>query len=426
MKPYLAKDKKKVSIIAGVIGNVIEWYDFALYGYMAAIISHLFFPNESRAISLLSTYGIFAAGFVMRPFGSAVFGWLGDTIGRSKTMLISVAVMMIPTFLLGLLPAYSSIGIFAPILLVVLRLTQGLSVGGEFSSSVTYLVETSSPGRRGLAGSLGNVGGGIGMVFGSLMAALTTNILTGDMVNAWGWRIPFLLGGVLGTVALILRRYLPKSKHFYEHVKNKENSTPIKEAFSRNRKETTQAMLFASGYGALFYLTMVYLPTWLSEYMHFPLKTAMSINTAATALLTILVPINAWISDKYIRRTKFMSISVAVMSLAAIPLFLLLRQGGIAVVIAVQFLLTILISVLSGVGPALFVELFPTDDRLSGYSIAFNVGMGIVGGSTPMVVTWLISKTNLVWLPGIYMCGWALVCFSALLWMKDRSREPLR
>jgi len=425
MKPH-PKDKRKVSIIAGVIGNVIEWYDFALYGYMAAIISHLFFPNESRALSLLSTYGIFAAGFVMRPIGSAVFGWLGDTIGRTKTMLISVSVMMIPTFVLGLLPTYQSIGVIAPILLVALRLTQGLSVGGEFSSSVTYLVETAPPGRRGFAGSWGNVGSGIGMVLGSMMAALTTNLLPKGTVNAWGWRLPFLLGGVLGTVAVILRRYLPKSQHFYEHAKDKENSHPIKEAFSRNRKETIQGMIFASGYGALFYLTMVYLPTWLSEYIGFPLKTAMAINTGATALLTVLLPIMATISDKYIRRTKFIAISIGAISIAAIPVFLWLRQGNIAAVIAAQFLFTILISVISGVGPAMFVELFPTDDRLSGYSISFNVGMGIVGGSTPMVVTWLISKTNVTWFPGIYMLFWAVICFGAVLWMKDRSREALR
>ena len=196
---HLPKDKRKVAILAGLIGNIIEWYDFALYGYMAAIISYLFFPNDVPALALLSTYGIFAVGFVMRPIGSAVFGWLGDTIGRSKTMIISVTAMMIPTFVLGLLPTFDSIGMMAPVLLVVLRLIQGLSVGGEFSTSVTYLVETSPENQRGFSGSWGNVGSGMGMLLGSLMAAAVTNLLGDNALNSWGWRIPFLFGGVIGV-----------------------------------------------------------------------------------------------------------------------------------------------------------------------------------------------------------------------------------
>lgn len=144
---HLPKGKRKIAVVAGVIGNIMEWYDFALYGFMAQIISQLFFPEGNQTANLLATYGIFAAGFIMRPIGSIVFGWMGDTIGRSKTMLISVSLMTIPTFVLGLLPSYAVIGIWAPVGLIIIRLLQGLSVGGEFSSSVTYLVET-APRRR--------------------------------------------------------------------------------------------------------------------------------------------------------------------------------------------------------------------------------------------------------------------------------------
>lgn len=155
---HLEKDQRKTAVAAGVIGNIMEWYDFALYGYMASILATLFFPSDNTIASLLATYGVFAAGFVMRPLGSAFFGWLGDTISRSTAMLVSVAMMAIPTVVLGLLPTYESIGLAAPVLLVLVRLTQGLSVGGEFSSSVTYLVETSPVNKRGLSGSYANVG----------------------------------------------------------------------------------------------------------------------------------------------------------------------------------------------------------------------------------------------------------------------------
>jgi len=421
----LTKDKRRSVIVAGIIGNVMEWYDFALYGYMATIISLLFFPDQSRLLSLLSTYGIFAVGFVMRPIGAAVFGWLGDTVGRSRTMLISVIFMMVPTFGLGILPIYSSVGILAPILLIIMRLMQGLSVGGEFSSSVTYLVETSAPSKRGLSGSWSNVGSGIGMLMGSLMATLVTSLLGTNAVNAWGWRIPFLLGGVLGTAAIMLRKNLPKSQHFVEHAKSQKNFSPIKEAFFNNTKEVVQGMLFASGYGALFYLSMVYLPTWLSEYTGFALDNAMKINTVATILLTLLIPLMAWISDKYIRRTHFSAISIGAIAILSIPLFLWARGGSLISVIIIQLTFAVLISVLSGITPTIFVELFPTRDRLSGYSISFNVGMGIIGGSTPMIVTWLIAKTGLIWFPAIYMLVSGIIGLGALLWMKDRSREPL-
>jgi len=422
---HLPHDKRKIAIIAGIIGNVIEWYDFALYGYMAPIISQLFFPNESQVASLIATYGIFAAGFVMRPLGSGVFGWLGDTIGRSRTMLISVAMMMIPTFLLGLLPTYNTAGLLAPALLVIIRLTQGLSVGGEFSSSVTYLVETSPASRRGLSGSWANAGSGAGMLLGSLMAAAVTSLLSHDNVMAWGWRLPFLLGGVLGSTAILLRRHLPKSEHFVEHTKRREQSSPIKEAFSSNLKETLQGMVFASGYGAIFYISLVYLPTWLSEYTGVMLKRAMQINTVAMVIVMLLIPVMGWLSDRYIRRTHFISLSMLVIAASAIPLTLWMQSGSIEAAVVGQLFFAVAVAVPGGVAPAMFVELFPTRDRLSGYSVSFNIGMGIVGGSTPMVLTWLISKTGVNFIPALYMLLWAAVSLGALIWMKDRSREPL-
>ena len=192
--------------MAGVVGNVIEWYDFALYGYLAAIIGRLFFPAEDATASLLASYGVFAAGFLMRPIGAIFFGWLGDTIGRGRTMLISVAMMAFPTIALGLLPDYATIGLAAPILLIVIRLIQGLSVGGEFSSSVTYMVETAAKHRRGQAGSWANVGSMSGMLLGSAAAALVTTTFSDVFLESCGWRLPFLFGGVLGLIAIALRR----------------------------------------------------------------------------------------------------------------------------------------------------------------------------------------------------------------------------
>jgi MHS family proline/betaine transporter-like MFS transporter len=423
---HLEKNQRKTAVAAGVIGNIMEWYDFALYGYMASILAALFFPSENTVASLLATYGVFAAGFIMRPLGSAAFGWLGDTVSRSTAMLISVAMMAIPTVVLGLLPTYESIGLAAPILLVLVRLTQGLSVGGEFSSSVTYLVETSPADKRGLSGSYANVGSMAGMLLGSGMAALTTNLLPSDTVHAWGWRLPFLFGAILGLIAIWLRRNLPKSSQLQDHDTQRGETSPLKEAFTANIKETIQAILVASSYGALFYISLVFLPNWLKEYIGFPLNQAMTYNTLATALLLVLVPVMGWLSDRFIRRTRIVAISLGLFAFSAYPLLAWLEAGSIVAVIVVQILFAVFIAVLCGVAPAMFVELFPTKDRLSGYSVAYNLGLGVVGGATPMISTWLISITgNKNALVGIMICV-AVIGVAALFWMRDRSREQLR
>lgn len=423
---HLPKNQRKTAVIAGIIGNIIEWYDFALYGFMATVLSSLFFPSESRVASLLATYGVFAAGFVMRPIGSAIFGWMGDTIGRSTTMLISVAMMALPTFLLGVLPTYATAGVLAPALLVLIRLIQGLSVGGEFSSSVTYLVETAAPDQRGLSGSWANVGSMLGMLLGSALAAAVTNFLDPEPLRDWGWRLPFLFGAVLGVVAIMLRRHLPHSEHFARHEQEHGRTSPLREAFTRNRKETFQGALFASGYGALFYLTLVYLPNWLSEYTSLGLPVAMRLNTAATALMVLLIPAMAWLSDRVIRRTHLIALAIGAMALVSLPLEYWMEQGGLAAAVTAQFALAMLIAVPCGVGPATFVELFPTEDRLSGYSVAFNFGLGVVGGSTPMAATWLIGASGSSIAPAYCLLAFALLALGSVVWMKDRSREPLR
>ncbi|MCF8038908.1 MAG: MFS transporter [Desulfohalobiaceae bacterium] len=422
---HLPKDQRKTAVIAGIIGNVMEWYDFALYGYMASVISELFFPKGNQVANLIATYGIFAAGFIMRPLGSALFGWFGDTVGRSKTMLLSVTLMTFPTFLLGALPTYDSIGLWAPAGLIFIRLLQGLSVGGEFSSSVTYLVETSPQGKRGLSGSWANVGSMGGMLLGSGVATLVTAVFSSQTLTAWGWRLPFLFAAILGTVAIYLRRHLPKSEHFQKHEQTRGEASPIKEAVTVNIKETLQATLFASAYGAVFYISLVYIPTWLKEYVDTSIGVSMDFNTLTTGLVILLVPVAGWMSDRIIRRTKLLGIVFGLELILALPLHLWMQTGSLTAMAVAQIALGILIAFPCGIAPSLFVELFPTRDRLSGYSIAFNLGLGVIGGSTPMAVTWLISLTGIKIAPAFYMMFWILIGLGTLLWMKDRSREAL-
>lgn len=412
--------------IAGVIGNVVEWYDFALYGYLAVIIGRLFFPTQDPTASLLASYGVFAAGFVMRPLGAVVFGWLGDTIGRGRTMLISVAMMAFPTIMLGLLPDYNSIGIAAPVLLVLVRMIQGLSVGGEFSSSVTYMVETAPDGQRGRAGSWANVGSMIGMLLGSAAAALVTSLFPVETLEAWGWRLPFLFGGILGLSALFLRRSLPQSPHFIAHAEGTPSVSPFRRVWSENRKEMVQAFLFAAGYGMMFYIILVYLPGWLSRNSSLGEARALQINSVLTLMTIPLMVFFAWVGDVWIRRTHLVAGAIVVLIVLAWPLGLLMLNGTPVQIIMAQAVLVALICVPLGLAPATFVELFPSSDRLTGYSISFNLGVGVLGGATPMLATWLIDITAQPIMLAALMILSGSVAAGSLFWMTDRSREPLR
>ncbi|SHL85299.1 MFS transporter, MHS family, proline/betaine transporter [Roseovarius marisflavi] len=414
-------------IMAGFIGNVVEWYDFALYGYLAGVIAPVFFPTEDPTAGLIATYGIFAAGFLMRPLGAAVFGWFGDRYGRARTMQISVSMMALPTLFLGLLPTYAQVGVLAPVLLVLIRLLQGLSVGGEFSSSATYLVETAPKGKRGLTGSWANIGSMTGSLLGVGAAALVTNIFDSETLSDWAWRLPFLGGALLGMAAILTRRNLHSSERFEQHDNAREETSPLFQAFTQNLKDTLLALAFAASYGICFYICFVYLPEWLAGQDLMERGMALMINTAMTVLVIPLLPLAAIVGDKLLARRTWIGLAILGLGLVAWPLYawMLASGGSLASVIVFHAVTFVLLSVPLGSGPALFVEMFPESDRLSGYSVAFNLGMGVFGGLTPMIATSLMAMTGLATAPAIYMavaCAVAVVC---LAFVPDRSRSPL-
>ena len=415
-------------IMAGFIGNVVEWYDFALYGYLAGVLAPVFFPPDNPTAGLIATYGIFAAGFMMRPLGAAIFGWFGDRYGRVRTMQISVTLMALPTLLLGLLPTYAQIGLLAPLLLVGVRLLQGLSVGGEFSSSVTYLVETAPDGKRGLTGSWANIGSMTGTLIGVGVAAWVTSAFDAQGLQDWAWRLPFLGGALLGLTAIWIRSSLKYSERVRTHDDMRESTSPLIEAFTTNRRETLLALCFAASYGTCFYMTFVYLPEWLSGQGLMSRDNALSINAALTVVVLPLMPLSAIIGDRFLPRRTWIALAIVVLGGAAVPLHLwMLASGGSVVsIIATHALTFALLSVPLGSGPALFVELFPERDRLSGYSVAFNVGVGVFGGLTPMIATSLIATTGQAVAPALYLVAAAGVAVIALALMPDRSRSPLR
>lgn len=409
---------------AGIGGNLLEWYDFGIYGLLAPVLAGVFFPAEDRIASLIAAYGLFAVGFAMRPIGGVVLGHLGDRLGRRFVLVYSVVLMGLATGAIAILPSYEEIGVGAPILLLILRLLQGFSVGGEFTGSVSFLVETAPQHRRGFAGSFANFGSTAGVLLAAAVAAATVSLASEAQLESWAWRIPFLLGGVIAAAGYLLRRRL-RETGYTPRPARANDPMPLKQAITLAPGAMICAVLFTSGYGIVNYLTMVFLPVYASEFGGITESHALQINTAAQAVALLVVPLAGWLTDHLLRRRTLLIAAFVAEAVLAWTFFMLAGSGGIAGFALAQVTFGALLALIMGAAPAMLVELFPSAYRMSGYSVSFNIGIGIAGGTAPLLATSLIDATGNLLAPAWFlMFGAALAAVAALL-MRDRSRDPL-
>ncbi len=377
----------KRMIAAGLSGNVLEWYDFAVYGYFAAVIGKMFFPADDSSMSLLLSLAVFAIGFLSRPLGSAIFGHLGDRIGRKKVLFYSTMLMAIPSTMIGLLPTWETIGVAAPVLLIVLRLLQGASVGGEYTGSVTYLAEQAPEGQSGFYGSWSNAGAACGVLLGSAVAALINVVLTADQVATWGWRIPFLMGSAVGIAALLLRQHMPDDGALEVAPDSK---SPVVEAF----KEHWQSMLLGAGiaiFSAInFYMVFVYLTTYMVQVSGLTNSQSLEVNTISMIVLVPIVLFGGHLGDRY-GVARVMKVAATAMIVFAFPLFWLMGHHNPALVLAGQLGLACVIGPYIGLTAMYVGTLFPKGTRMSGLSVSYNVSFAVFGGTAPMVAHLLIG-----------------------------------
>lgn len=413
-------------VIAGMIGNGLEWYDFALYGYFAPILGKLFFPGNDPYVQLISTYGIFAMGFLMRPLGGILFGALGDRFGRKFALTLSLLMMAVPTACIGLLPTYASIGIWAPILLAVVRMLQGLALAGQFTGSITFIVEHAPIHKRGAAGGTTILSLCAGMLLGSGAATLMAELLPQAALEDWGWRVPFLLGIVIAFVGFYIRKHTEESPH-YEKAKGEGrlSKQPVRETLRRHWGEVLRGIGIYLSVTVPFYTLTVFLNGFITDILHRPAKDALLISTFSMVLLMLLVVPTAALTDKWGRKRVMMATCVAYFILAY-PIFWLMTQEGFVSVFAGEMLLTIIVGFYVGAAPTVFVELFPTAVRYTGMSISYNIAAALFGGTAPMVQTWLIKHSGGMQLaPAFYLMLCAVLSFIAFLNYHDRYREEL-
>ncbi|ARP97017.1 MFS transporter [Bordetella genomosp. 13] len=411
--------KRKVSssriIASASIGNALEWFDLVVYGFFAVIISKLFFPSTNETVSLLLTLGTFGVSFFMRPLGALVLGVYADRVGRRATLTLSIMLMMLGTLLIAIMPTYDSIGIWAPIGIVVARMIQGFSAGGEFGSATAFLAEH-TPNRRGFFASWQVASQGLTTLLAAGFGAGLTQWLTPEQLNSWGWRIPFFFGLLIGPVAYYIRTRIDETPDFLEAGPNE---TPLADTFAHNRLR----LLLAIGtvvLGTVATYLVLYMPTYATKTLKIPQSAAFAATLATGIVQFVVAPLVGHWSDRH-GRTGIMLLSASLFVVLIYPLFHLLASSPtFGTMIGVQIIIGVLLAGYFGALPALLSDLFPTRTRTTGMSLAYSIAVTIFGGFAPFIITWLISATGDPYAPSFYLIFAALISIAALAGVRSR------
>ncbi|WP_405664306.1 glycine betaine/L-proline transporter ProP [Streptomyces sp. RK9] len=425
------------AVKAASLGNAMEWFDFGIYSYLAVTIGHVFFPSGNDTAQLISSFATFAVSFLVRPLGGMVFGPMGDKIGRKKVLALTMILMAVGTFAIGLIPSYAAIGFWAPVLLIFFRLVQGFSTGGEYGGASTFIAEYAPDKRRGYFGSFlefGTLAGYVGAA--GLVTILTTTLDSGAM-EAWGWRIPFLVAGPLGLVGLYLRLRLDETPAFQKLEDQTYHSATEAASAVETSAKGDLAKIFrqywptlilcvalVGAYNVTDYMLLSYMPTYLTDELGYDDTHGLLILIATMVVLMLVINRIGVLSDRYGRKPLLMAGMVGFLVLS-IPAFLLIKQGALVAVSAGMLMLGLSLVCLLGTMSATLPALFPTPVRYGSLSVGYNLSASLFGGTAPLVITALISVTGTDMMPAYYAMAAAVVGIIAVACMKETAQQPL-
>lgn len=440
------------AVTAAALGNTMEWFDFGVYAYLAGTMGKVFFPASSPGVQVVSAFATFAAAFLVRPLGGLVFGPLGDRVGRQKVLAATMIMMAASTFAVGFLPSYDSIGVAAPVLLLVCRLVQGFSTGGEYAGATTYIAEYAPDRRRGFLGSWLDFGTFVGYALGSGLVTVLTLVLGTGGLEDWGWRIPFYLAGPLGLIGLYMRMKLEETPAFKKEAayaasegsqasrrsedEDEEDVDPVeaaresgkgrlKEIFTRHWQAVLICMGLVLLYNVTNYMVTSYLPTYMTVTLGQSDTTAQVLVLATMLLVVLTITTVGHTSDRWGRRPVFLAGSVALVALS-VPAFLLIRQGGILLPAIGCAVLGLLLVCFAGTAASTLPALFPTRLRYGALSLAFNISVSLFGGTTPLVASALVEATGDDMVPAYYLMVAGAVGFVSTLFLHETAGKPLR
>jgi MFS transporter, MHS family, proline/betaine transporter len=413
------------AVAAAALGNCLEWFDFGVYSYVVATIGTVFFPSHSNSASILSSFAAFAVAFLVRPLGGLVFGPLGDRLGRSRVLAITIITMSFGTCAVGLIPGYDRIGVWAPVLLVLARLVQGFSAGGEYGGAATFVVESATDERRGFLASWLDFGTLAGYSLGAcIVTGLTLGLSHAEMVS-WGWRVPFLLAGPLGLFGLYLRLKLEDSIAFQGLEQAGEvSAAPLKEAVGEHWRRIVLCMGLVLILNVAYYDVLSYLPSYLSDQLGIAASKSLLVIVAVMVGMMGLAPVLGHLSDRIGRKAVLLSACGGFIVLS-VPAFWLLQSGSTVLLVVGLAILGLLTVMLAGVMPSTLPAIFPTRNRYSGFAIAYNVSTSLFGGTAPFVIQWLVSSSGNDYMPAFYVMGAAAIALVPIMLMHETARRPL-
>lgn len=399
------------TVLAACSGNVLEWYDFTVYGFLAPTLASLFFPSEDKFASLLSAFAVLAVGYAARPLGSVIFGHIGDRVGRKPALIISVALMGAGSIAISVLPTYEQIGIAAAVLLVLIRIVQGVSVAGEYTASGVLLVEQAKPERRALTGSWIAFAMMWGCVLGSAVPALFSNVLTNDQMQEWGWRLPFALGGAVAIFSMVLRRGLVENPR---DTSGMDGSSPVWQSLRDHPKLIFQMVVLLIPTSVIYFVIFVYAVSYLSSEASISASMALDLTTANLVIMALTVPLCGLAADKFGLRSVFLTGAVATI-LIAWPCWWLMHTGNLAQVFIGQLGLTISSTAGWALSITALTLMAPAHLRCSVVALGYNICLAVFGGTTPAIATFLVNRTGDEYAP-IYYVILASLLSIAVIW----------
>ncbi|WP_347900989.1 MFS transporter [Pseudomonas purpurea] len=412
--------QRRRAFIGATSGHLIEWYDYGVYGFLAVYIGKAFFVSDDPTTSLLASFAAFALSFFIRPLGGLFFGPLADKIGRRKTLITVLVMMAGSTFLLGLLPTYASIGIAAPIILVLIRCVQGFSAGGEIGTITSFISEYAGPGRRGFATCWLMVTAVLGLLLGGAVANGMTWVLGADLMQAWGWRIPFLIAAPLGLISMYIRLKLEDSPEFLALQRAGETSkAPLREVWQWKRA-IALVFFIITLHSSIFYLVLTFVSTYMSSILKFDSGTTLLYVFVASLSAAFVMPFGGAFTDKYGRKPFLLVIG----TLATLAMYWLFKSAPTATPASFIYPLmavAILFGLYASSTYALMSELLPTRIRSTGIAVAYNIPVAVFGGSAPLISTWLIKLTGDITSPWYFYIGTGVVSLIALVVLRKED-----